>query len=47
MTVKAGVPIPFLHKEAEEVSQLNSRLVGRKRKTVFNIVNYLITVNIF
>ena len=47
MTVKAGVPEPLLHGEAEEAIQLNTRLVGRKRKTVFNIVNYLINVTLF
>ena len=45
MTVKAGDPNPLVHGEAEEAIQLNTRLVGRKRKTVFNIVNYLINVN--
>ena len=47
MTVKAGVPEPLLHGEAEEAIQLNARLVGGKRKTVFNIVNYLINVTLF
>ena len=46
MTVKAGVPKPLLHGEAEEAIQLNTRLVGRKKKTVLNIVNYLINVNL-
>ena len=45
MTVKAGDPKPLIHGEAEEAIQLNTRLVGRKMKTVFNIVNYLINVN--
>ena len=47
MTVKADVPKPFVHGEAEEAIQPNTRLVGRKRKTVFNIVNYLINVTLF
>ena len=46
MTVKAGVPEPLLHGEAEEAIQLNARLVGSKRKTVFNIDNYLNKTNL-
>ena len=38
MTVKAGDPIPLLHKEAEEDSQPTTRLVEKKKKTLFDIV---------
>ena len=47
MTVKAGVPIHLLHKEAEEASQPNTCLVEKKKRTVFNIVSYLINVYLF
>ena len=39
MTVKAGDPKPLVHGEVEEAIQLNTRLVGRKKETVSNIVN--------
>ena len=32
MTVKAGAPIPLLHKEAEEACQLNIRLVEKEKE---------------
>ena len=47
MTVKAGDPKPLVHGEAEEAIQLNTRLVGRKKKTVLIIINYLINLNLF
>ena len=39
MTVKAGDPKPLVHGEAEEAIQLNTRLVERKKETVFTIAN--------
>ena len=38
MTVKAGDPIPLLHKEAEEACQLHTCLVEKEKKAVCNIV---------
>ena len=39
MTVEAGVPKNLGHGEAEEATQLNIRLVKRKKESVFNIAN--------